>query len=331
MKELLQIASDVLKVNILHTGSAYVPEVETYKAFLELQGSKVKLLKNLSLALQESADVLIIMMGRHFFWQKPKSHAAVIHEYHSLGTGRLAKVKDLVRRLLSFKPDGRILLNEQVRQRMRFYDDVPFIYRDMGVPDYFYHKPKADTCEKRYDFAYVGRMNKRRRFSRFLRGFLGQVPERSIALIGDATPKIKRRFGQAHTIHFFGRVERREIPRLLAQCRCAINYIPDIYPYNIQTSTKLLEYLAFGLPVITTDYAWIREFEREMGVRFPRIGERCEGLRQLMDDFPPEKVVGDFKQWQWDIVLEKSGFQAFLMDVCRSKRARAIEANSAIG
>lgn len=310
----------MLTVNILHTGSAYVPEVEAYRSFLELHGCKVSVLKDLKAALREDADVLIIMMGRHYFWQEPKTNIAVIHEYHSLGTGRLARVKDLVRRLLSYRPEGRIFLNEEVKRRMGFTDKVPFIYRDMGVPEYFYHRLNNRTRWKQFDFVYVGQINRRRRISNFLVGFVQQVPEMSLALIGHACPNVKSNFARWPNIHFLGPVQQNEIPDLLAQCKYAVNYVPDVYPYNIQTSTKLLEYIVLGLPVVTTDYAWVRKFEEDLGVSLPKIGERCEGLRRLIESGEIKPVMVDVTRWRWDKVLEESGFYAFVADIaCRKK------------
>ena len=47
-----------------------------------------------------------------------------------------------------------------------------------------------------------------------------------------------------------------------------LNLVPDQLPYTRQTSTKLLEYCAAELPVVSTDYTWVREFERQHGARF---------------------------------------------------------------
>ena len=35
--------------------------------------------------------------------------------------------------------------------------------------------------------------------------------------------------------------------------------MPDRLPLAVQTSTKVLEYLAVGLPVLSNDYAWARQ------------------------------------------------------------------------
>ena len=72
---------------------------------------------------------------------------------------------------------------------------------------------------------------------------------------------------------FTGRIKQEEIPQLATKCVYAINYIPNIYPFNIQTSTKLLEYAAMDLKIITTDYWWVRNFELENNMKFYKIDE----------------------------------------------------------
>lgn len=40
-----------------------------------------------------------------------------------------------------------------------------------------------------------------------------------------------------------GPVNRDQLPEIYKNARFGLNYTPDIYPYNVQTSTKTLEYL----------------------------------------------------------------------------------------
>ncbi len=55
------------------------------------------------------------------------------------------------------------------------------------------------------------------------------------------------------------------------KCRLAgprpicVNYIPDEEPFNAQTPTKFLEYAAMKIPVISTNYFWISEFQERYG------------------------------------------------------------------
>jgi hypothetical protein len=51
-----------------------------------------------------------------------------------------------------------------------------------------------------------------------------------------------------------------DVPHQLRRARIGLNLVSNIEPYNQQTSTKLLEYCAVGLPVVSNDYAWVRYF-----------------------------------------------------------------------
>jgi hypothetical protein len=57
-----------------------------------------------------------------------------------------------------------------------------------------------------------------------------------------------------------GPVSRDQLPEIYKNARFGLNYTPDIYPYNVQTSTKTLEYLASGLGVISNKYKWSEFF-----------------------------------------------------------------------
>jgi hypothetical protein len=43
----------------------------------------------------------------------------------------------------------------------------------------------------------------------------------------------------------------------LVQARAGLNLVPAHRPYTVQTSTKVLEYLAVGLPVVSNRYPWM--------------------------------------------------------------------------
>ncbi len=71
---------------------------------------------------------------------------------------------------------------------------------------------------------------------------------------------MQRQFQAFNHITVTGKVPHHEVPAHLRRARCALNLVPDQIPYSEQTSTKLLEYCAIGLPVISTDYRWVRNF-----------------------------------------------------------------------
>nr|MBJ6958412.1 hypothetical protein [Vibrio cholerae] len=87
-----------------------------------------------------------------------------IHEYQSLSTEPFPKIKDFLKVNINKKPKGRIFLNSTVKERLRFNDDIPYIYRDMGVDKAFYQSSKAN---KEFDIVYSGS----------IRGRQGLIPQ----------------------------------------------------------------------------------------------------------------------------------------------------------
>ncbi len=79
-------------------------------------------------------------------------------------------------------------------------------------------------------------------------------------LIGSTPAPLQRQFQAFTHITLTGKVPHHEVPAQLRRARCALNLVPDRLPYSEQTSTKLLEYCAIGLPVISTNYRWVRKF-----------------------------------------------------------------------
>ena len=65
-----------------------------------------------------------------------------------------------------------------------------------------------------------------------------------------------------------GRVDRNELPKYFSVCKAGLNYTPDIYPLNLQSSTKTIEYCAAGLCVVSSKYEWIKNFEKERSANF---------------------------------------------------------------
>jgi len=66
---------------------------------------------------------------------------------------------------------------------------------------------------------------------------------------------------------------------MLRRARYGLNLVPDRLPYSEQTSTKLLEYCAVGLPVVSTDYRWVRGFAQQHGARLAFVPGRATAAR----------------------------------------------------
>lgn len=94
--------------------------------------------------------------------------------------------------------------------------------------------------------------------------------------------------------------------------------MPNIYPYNLQTSTKLLEYLAMGLEVITTEYLWIHHFMKENHINLIMVDEKLTGLESVIKKHErnlSEKKVNNVEKFKWKHVIEQSGLEGKLLNI----------------
>lgn len=185
------------------------------------------------------------------------SQSILVHEYASLSAPPFSKIKNRIKRRYSCKPDLRVFLNEHVRSGLGFCDTVPAIYRDMAVHNNFFCQSDF-TDRKEYDFVYVGAMDRSRRLDQLL-DFVESL-QATIVMVGAPSRNLVERYGRCDNIHFCGKVDYLEVPAWICKAKAAVNWIPDVYPYNVQTSTKFLEYLAAGIPIVTTRYKWVEEF-----------------------------------------------------------------------
>jgi hypothetical protein len=191
-----------------------------------------------------------------------------IHEYASASVPPLAWIKDQVKRWRQPIPNYRIFQNAWVRQRLRFTDEVPFEYRDMGIAPYFFCDPESQTNPE-FDFVYLGEM---RRLQHFVPIFdTLAFLRRTVLLVGQIPENIRQLFRHHTNLTITGNVPHPEVPAQLRRARFGLNLVPLQSPYTEQTSTKLIEYCAARLRVVSTDYSWVRLFEQERGAQFAYI------------------------------------------------------------
>jgi glycosyltransferase involved in cell wall biosynthesis len=139
---------------------------------------------------------------------------------------------------------------------------------------------------------------------------------RTLLILSRDYQHIANEYRHYSNIIFKGPVGREELAEYLNRSRFAINYIPDLEPYNQQTSTKFLEYQQFKIPVITTDYPWLRAFEKNHGGRFFRIDDSLKNLNwEELLTFPFEP--GDLRGWTWEEQIKKSGIMEWLPNKTR--------------
>ncbi|MFZ3218968.1 MAG: glycosyltransferase [Rhodoferax sp.] len=252
-------------IHFVHTGDAYLPELQAYVAFVQAAGHQAQIHHHID-SVPGDAAVLWWMCGqvRRQLAQRCPT-AFHIHEYASTSVPPLAWLKDRVKHWHQALPHYRIYQNPWVCQRLSFSDGVPYEFRDMGVAPEFFNPP-LKPVEPEFDFVYLGDM---RRLSHFLPVFeaLAQLG-RTVLLIGQVPDDLKSRFQRHTNLIFSGRVPHQQVPAQLRRARYGLNLIPDQVPFTYLTSTKLLEYCAVGLPVVSTDYAWVRQFEKLHGARF---------------------------------------------------------------
>jgi len=302
-----------VKILFVRTGKAFLPEIDAYvKYFNKLEGFEAydsQLLdENYSI---DDFDVIWEFKG---FGGVRDVNKVIVHDYASLSTGSFPKVKNNLKKWLNPKPNLRVFLNQAVRQGFNFNDDIEFCYRDMGIDERFL---SVKSEEKEYDFVYVGSICKGRGMDRFLAEFT-RKPQGKLCLIGNVEDDIYNEYKHNKDLVFTGSVPYGEVPIIASKAVYGINYIPDKYPFNIQTSTKLLEYLALGLKVITTDYQWVRDFEKRHGCSFYKLNLKQDGFNRDYIESYDYKSNFAVENHLWDAVLENSGLKEKIRDiVCR--------------
>lgn len=259
------------KILCIHEGKSYLPEIDAYKKYFAAYGDFqfIDSIKDLN-GIYEVGDfdILWYIMGTDFkAVNMPK-----VHDYASLSTGNMQTVKNLAKRVFNKTPNLRLFLNDHVKNTMNFTDSVPYLIRDMGVDKSFFIK----SVKKEYDFVYMGAITEERKIPQLLYKFKSDLKSKSILVIGEVPLHIYKEFSSSSNIIFSGKLTYKDVPRLASKAIYGINMVPDQSPFNSQTSTKLLEYCALGLKVITTQYQWQKEFENRNSAHFFKIDEKLE-------------------------------------------------------
>jgi glycosyltransferase involved in cell wall biosynthesis len=300
-----------MRIVFIHPHKAFLPEIEAYRRFFEGHG--------LETSVARTGDNLKAEVEWHFMgWDPvPKKKGIIkIHEFASSSVAPMANWKNLSKRWLASKPDYRIFLNDYVGCCFGFGDEIPFGYRDMGIAEEFFLFEQKQQ-EKNYDFVYAGSLSPDRKIEMLIRSFGRQeLKNHSLLLIGREGGTLRKKFRQYHNVIFQGPVQHADIPDFLSQCSFALNYVPDMEPFNRQTSTKLLEYAAMGIPIITTDYPWVREFQKKWGGNYYFLDGglnnfRFEQISQFPFSFP------DMKDWAWENQIRGSGVLEYLKSCLR--------------
>jgi glycosyltransferase involved in cell wall biosynthesis len=267
----------VITVHFVHGARSYLPELAAYQTHIERLGYAVQMHTQAD-TVPDDAQAVWWICGRVPSAQAKRLQGAVqVHEYASASVAPLAWLKDRIKQWQHPVPDFRVFQSEWVRQRRGWDDTVPYALRDMGVPDAFLTAQALQPPE--FDLVYLGEMRRLLHFVPLLKT-LGQAGL-SLLLVGDVPAALQAHLAALGHIQSTGRVPQDQVPAQVLRARAGLNLMPDVLPLSEQTSTKLLEYLALGLPVISNPYAWAQ-----------RTAQAHAGRVQLLD------LQASAAQWQ---------------------------------
>ncbi len=286
-----------MKIGITINKISYTPEAYAYEKYLTQKGIEVQLSENPD----PNNDLNIYFLGLKK--NKTEGKCIEIHEYQSLSTPPLANIKDLIKKHLNCKPDARIFLNSNLEKIFHFNDKIPCLHRDMGIDAEFYQAP---TKNPYFDIIYCGSISGRKGLIQEIQR-LAQIGFK-LCVIGAIDTKTRSHLAKYKNITFTGKLNRHEIPEIYKNSYAGLNFTPDIYPFNIQTSTKTIEYLASNLQCISNDYFWIKKFSTERGFNY--ISNKT--LSKPEDLYERERINVDVSDLEWNKMLENICFYNFL-------------------
>ena len=284
---------------LVHQNKSSLPELEAYSDFLKTYFSVFVVTFNEVLLCDTSKAFVWLFMG---FSAKKINCKFLIHDYRSLSTGNFSRFKDKAKRVLNQKPNLRVFLNEQLKNEMHFNDGIPSIIIDMGIRlDILKRVRKPDAFN--FDYVYVGDISPQRNSEKLIKFLLSNYSDKKIAVVGSYDKSITDKFPNNH-ITYFGKISIEKVYEIINVSRICICYIPNKYPYNIQTPTKLLEYIAFQKEIILNFYPLVekicRKFELELSLN--------SNSELLNASISPKYLTDEHLELlNWEKILQKSG------------------------
>lgn len=295
-----------MKIIFIHTGKSFLPELSAYSSYLLNNGHEVAVVHNENdISSFRNFDVVFRFGG---FLRKIKgSYLPEIHEYHSASTTTFPRLKNVTKSLLAHKPEGRVFLNTFVKSQYCFLDSKPYIFRDMGADASFLDIRNSQL--KQYDIVYAGSISGRVGLVEKLEMIASK--DIKIGVAGSASQDIIERLTSYKMIDYVGCLDRKEMYEFLSLGHYGLNYCPDIYPLKYQTSTKVIEYLVAGLPIVSNSYSWMDMFSNKLGFRYLDIDDLdTSDFTQISSN---QVISRDFAEsLTWESVLKRAGFLEYL-------------------
>lgn len=296
------------KIIFLRRHGVYLPEINAYINYLQNNFLNIEAYDSLDIVNDFSEtdfDIVWKFMGFDLI----KNSSFVVHEYGSLSLGLMPRIKNFIKKTINTKPSLRVFLNRAVKAEMGFHDNVPNMLREMGVSTPFFRGRPNPNPE--FDYVYSGSLNRGKTIISLLNHFKTLKKGEKLLVVGSVPDIIHNTFGMCSNIYFTGKLKYEEVPDVISNAKYGLNAMPNIYPYNLQTSTKVLEYCAARLPVISTRYTWIEDFEKKSRARFFYTQDDFSNL-SLKNLDNHEFLIPDVKNYHWDTIIQRSGIFDFL-------------------
>lgn len=282
----------MINLYIFKTINAYMPESQAYFEYFS-KFSNYNVFFTHEIPKPGICDVLIIPYGFFPAFKFHNRDYILVAEYASLSTGRFKYFKDKLKKYFNCKADITTYLNVNVRNVMEYGCGVK-VNRGMG---YFKNKLK-ERKKIEYDVVYSGANRV---------GVEAAIKE--LADLGVVVCTL----GNVDIVHkniiCKGNVTLDEVYEVYSKSKFGLNYTPDEYPYNVQDSTKSIEYIASGLRLISNRYKWIEDFERKMDVEFIYLDDvDIKGKINTVDVVcePGGNIIDDLS---WDKIISNSGLK----------------------
>lgn len=298
------------KIYFVHEGKESYPEIAAYRSFFAGLYETGEIAPR-ALSRKEDLGDAICWHIMGLYPSRPDARL-VIHDYRSLSLAPLAETKDLIKRKLNARPGLRIFQNEAVRDVMRFCDDVPSVLLPMGVPPEILSF-RDEMPAPNHDFCYIGVLSKERKSHLMLDSFLKRYDEgKTFLLFGAAEPYLIQRYRTRSNIIFAGKKTQKEVFSALRRVRAAVNYFPAHRPHCFQTPTKLLEYAALGLRIVSNEQQAARAAAERYGIHC-LWGDAEDMFANAPDalDWKTNETL-DPSAFLWPDVIARSGLPALI-------------------
>ncbi|MGF1774984.1 glycosyltransferase [Vibrio wakamikoensis] len=294
----------MIDVCFIKTGKAFIPEADAYSKFLNCRGLSTSVVES-ELEASELKARLYYRFGGVLRGCIVKGTPEV-HEYHTASVGRFAFLKNISKSILASKPKYYSFLNAFVEGEYYFSRQIPRFYRDMGASDAVLSL-RSINCEKEFDVCYFGAISQRKNVVPAISDLARQGF--SIVVAGRTNSDDELLLSQMKGVTFLGMLDRDQVLHYLSKSKAGLNIMPDEYPLTRQTSTKVIEYLVAGLPVISNQYEWINEHSRRYGYDFATISSLDKRTFQSLINNPNAIIsLEKAKKFTWEEILLEIDF-----------------------